>query len=153
MLHCTIKMLGVHVWCDLWPLPDASGAWQEVKGETMAVNEAAYSGLIVWLWRQRNDNEGVRWVWLCRGGGVAPPTQEMRWALVWAVWRNGLEGVVCILALWMLCGFHGIVCGLPVDFGGISTWGLWGTRQRMLLLWVWSGTSLPALTATPLWQR
>ena len=33
---------------------------------------------------------------------------------MWAVWQNGREGVVCILALWMLCGFCGIVCGLPV---------------------------------------
>ena len=24
------------------------------------------------------------------------------------MWQNGREGVVCILALWMLCGFCGI---------------------------------------------
>ena len=35
---------------------------------------------------------------------------------MWAVWQNGCEGVVCILALWKLCGFCGIVCGLLVDF-------------------------------------
>ena len=35
---------------------------------------------------------------------------------MWAVWQKGREGVVCLLALWKLCGFCGIVCGLPVDF-------------------------------------
>ena len=35
---------------------------------------------------------------------------------MWAVCQQGRERVVCILALWKLCGFCGIVCGLPVDF-------------------------------------
>ena len=35
---------------------------------------------------------------------------------MWAVWQKGCEGVVCILAMWKLCGFCGIVYGLPVDF-------------------------------------
>ena len=35
---------------------------------------------------------------------------------MWAVWWNSCDGVVCILALWKLCGFCGIACGLPVDF-------------------------------------
>ena len=35
---------------------------------------------------------------------------------MWAAWQKGHEGVVCILALWKLCGFCGIVCGLLVDF-------------------------------------
>ena len=32
---------------------------------------------------------------------------------MWLVWQKGREGVVCILAMWKLCG---IACGLPVDF-------------------------------------
>ena len=35
---------------------------------------------------------------------------------MWAVWWDGHDGVVCILAMWKLCGFCGIACGLPVDF-------------------------------------
>ena len=31
------------------------------------------------------------------------------------VWQNGCEEV-CISAMGKLCGFCGIVCGLPVDF-------------------------------------
>ena len=41
-----------------------------------------------------------------------PPTQEMRLALVWAVWQNGLEVFVCVLALRKLCVLIGIDCGL-----------------------------------------
>ena len=33
---------------------------------------------------------------------------------MWAVWQKGHEGVVCILTLWKLCDFCGIVCGLPM---------------------------------------
>ena len=40
----------------------------------------------------------VRW------GGVAPPTQETRWALALAVWQNGHEEAVCVLALRKFCG-------------------------------------------------
>jgi hypothetical protein len=35
---------------------------------------------------------------------------------VWAVWHNGREGVVCILALRKVCGLSVIACELPVDF-------------------------------------
>ena len=35
---------------------------------------------------------------------------------MWAVWWDGHDGVVCILAMWKLCDFCGIACGLPVDF-------------------------------------
>ena len=34
---------------------------------------------------------------------------------VWAVWQNGLEVFVCVLALRKLCVLIGIDCGLPVD--------------------------------------
>ena len=35
---------------------------------------------------------------------------------MWVVWWDGRDGVVCILAMWKLCGFCGIAYGLPVDF-------------------------------------
>ena len=36
---------------------------------------------------------------------------------------NGCEGVVCISAIWKLCGFCGIVCRLPVDFRwSVDSW-------------------------------
>ena len=38
----------------------------------------------------RKGYEGVRQVWLWLGS-VATPTQEMRWALVWAEWWKGCE--------------------------------------------------------------
>ena len=80
----------------------------------MAINEAdGYTSVIVWTVRpedrqQRCDVSVVVRRWCS--------TQEMRCGLVWSVWRNGCEGVVCILALWKLCGFCGIVCELLVDF-------------------------------------
>ena len=60
-------------------------------------------------------DEGVEWVWLC-GGCVAPPIQEMRLAVAWAVSYGGLEECVCSMAVWMLCVYCGMGCGLPVDF-------------------------------------
>ena len=33
---------------------------------------------------------------------------------MWAEWWKGCQVFVCILALWMQCGFSGIVCGFPV---------------------------------------
>ena len=33
---------------------------------------------------------------------------------MWAVWQNGLEVFVCVLALRKLCVLIGIDCGLPV---------------------------------------
>ena len=42
---------------------------------------------------------------------------------MWAEWWKGCQVFVCILALWMQCGFSGIVCGLPVDFRWpVNTW-------------------------------
>jgi hypothetical protein len=35
---------------------------------------------------------------------------------VWAVWQDGHDGVVCVLALRKLCGLSGVACELPVDF-------------------------------------
>ena len=37
-----------------------------------------------WQQGQEVGEEGVLWAWLC-GGGVAPPIQDMRSAVVWAV--------------------------------------------------------------------
>ena len=34
---------------------------------------------------------------------------------MWAVWQNGLQVFVCVLALRKLCVLIGIDCGLPVD--------------------------------------
>ena len=51
-------------------------AWQEVKGEAASVDD-----------RRRLE----LWAWLC-GGGVAPPMQDMRSAVVWAV----LYCVICV---------------------------------------------------------
>ena len=43
------------------------------------------------------------------GGGVALPMKAVRSAVVW--W-NGSDNIVCILVLWRLCCFSGIVFGL-----------------------------------------
>ena len=72
-----------------YPRPAPRGPWQEVKGEAMAVNEAAYSGVIVWIVgpkeRQQRCEVGVvvrRWccsahtgneVSSCVGGVVERP--------------------------------------------------------------------------------
>ena len=72
----------------------------------MAVNEADYTSVIVWtVGGQKCEVIMVVWSWCCSahtGNEVSS-----------SVWRNGCEGVVCILALWKPCGFCGIV---PVDF-------------------------------------
>ena len=66
---------------------------------------------------------------------VAPPTQEMRWAHVWPVWRNGYEGIVCVLALQKLCGY--IVNCLWAS-GGQSTvdWKWESLSHTMMLVWL-----------------
>ena len=40
------------------PVQEALGAWQEVKGEAMSVNEALYGGAIVWR-AKRNKNQSA----------------------------------------------------------------------------------------------
>ena len=53
----------------------ARWAWQEVKGEAVAVNEADYTIEIVRTVRpEERQCMKVKWV----GGSVAPPTQELR---------------------------------------------------------------------------
>ena len=52
---------------------------------------------------QQGQEEGVSWVWLC-GGVVAPPIEEMRSVVVWAVLYNGLVECACTVEVWMLCG-------------------------------------------------
>ena len=68
-----------------------------------------------WQQGREEGDQDVEWVWLC-GGCVAPPIQEMRLAVVWAVSYSGLEECVCSMAMWMLCVNCGMGCGLPVDF-------------------------------------
>ena len=42
---------------------------------------------------------------------------------MWAEWWKGCQVFVRLLALWMRCGYTGIVCGLPVDFRWpVYTW-------------------------------
>ena len=38
-----------------------------------------------------------------RGGRRAPPIQEIRSVVVWAVLYSGLDECVCSTAMWMLC--------------------------------------------------
>lgn len=70
---------------------------------------------ICWQQDREEGGEDVEWVWLC-GGCVAPPIQEMRSAVVWAVLYSGLDECVCSMAMWMLCVNCGMGCGLPVGF-------------------------------------
>ena len=74
-------------------------AWQEVEGEleAVSVDEIDYHGTTVGIcWQQGREEGGedVEWVWLC-GGCVAPPIQEIRLAVVWAVLYSGLDECVC----------------------------------------------------------
>ena len=47
---------------------------------------------------------------------------------MWAVWQNGLQVFVCVLALRKLCVLIGIDCGLPVVSRHlIENGGPWGT--------------------------
>ena len=84
------------------PRQVAVGTWQEVKGEAMPVNEARTPVWSRGLYGRTEVDDGLKWMWLW-WRGVTLPTQEMRWAFVWAVWQNGLEVLVCILALRKLC--------------------------------------------------
>ena len=68
----------------------------------MAANEADYTSVVL-----LTVGLEERW-WRCEGGG-ALPTQEMRWALMWAVWQKNYEGLVSILTMWKLCDSYGIV--------------------------------------------
>ena len=88
----TRKGLGVSpIQYDLWPqcawrskvIPDCEARLAVTKGV-----KSAY--ICVWLW----------------GGGVAPPTQEMRWAVVWAEWPWGscILGSFVGYCLWVSSG-------------------------------------------------
>ena len=85
--------------CPLLSVPLAV-ACQEVKREAMAVNEADYTSVFVWPEeRQRRCEVGVvvrRWCCSAHKGNDLAVT---------LVLQKGREGVVCILALWKLCGF------------------------------------------------
>ena len=77
---------------------------------------------ICWQQGREEGGEDVEWVWLC-GGCVAPPIQEIRSAVVWAVLYSGLDECVWSTAMWMLCVICGMGCGLPVDFRwAVGTW-------------------------------
>ena len=65
---------------------------------------------------------------------------------MWAVWQNGIEVFVCVLALRKLCVLIRIDCERPVDF----RWPV-STSLRMVVLEAqvvlfraWPGPSLPA---------
>ena len=60
-----------------------------------------------WQQGQEEGEEGVSWAWLC-GGVVAPPIEEMRSAVVWAVLYNGLVECACTVEVWMLCVCFGM---------------------------------------------
>ena len=46
---------------------------------------------------RKEGGEDMEWVWLC-GGCIAPPIQEMRLAVVWAVYSELYE-CVCSVAM------------------------------------------------------
>jgi hypothetical protein len=55
-------------------------AWQEVKGESMSINDAVYAGVIESTYTVEPDGRQrwcKEWMWH-QWGGVAPCTQEMR---------------------------------------------------------------------------
>ena len=56
---------------------------------------------------------------------------------MWAVWQNGPQVFVCVLALRKLCVLIGIDCGLPVDI----RWPV-GTWLRMMVLEAQGGAVL-----------
>ena len=57
------------------------------------------------------------------------------------VWENGIDGIVYVLVLLRLCCDSDI---LPVDFKWSDKISLRMGRNRMVLLWVCLGPSLPA---------
>ena len=69
----------------------------------MSVKDAVY---LCWQQGREEGGEDVDWVWLC-GGCVAPPVQERRLAVAWAVLY---VECVCSVAMWDLC--VGWVAGL-----------------------------------------
>ena len=64
---------------------------------------------------------------------------------MWAVLWNGLEEVVCSMAMWMLCVNCGVGFKLPVDFRWPVNIPLREGVHEVQDggLWVWSGSSLP----------
>ena len=48
---------------------------------------------ICWQQGREEGGEDVEWVWLC-GGCAAPPIQDIRSAVVWAVLYSGLDECV-----------------------------------------------------------
>ena len=63
-----------------------------------------------WQQCREEGDEDVEWVWLC-GGCVAPPIQEIRYAVAWAVLYSGIVQCVCNVAMWVLCVHCGWVVG------------------------------------------
>ena len=85
-------------------------AWQEVKIETVSVNESDYlcSNLLAAGPRGKRRGRGVGFVF---EGCIAPPIKEMRLDVAWAVLFCGLVEFVSSVAMWVLCSMG---CGLPV---------------------------------------
>ena len=95
-------------------------------------------------WKKGNEGVGLVWLW---GGGVALPTQEMRWALARVVWQNSREGVVCILAaVWFLWDCLQASCGLPV-----VSWHLVGDVHPWGTGWCCCGYGLAPLFRPSIW--
>ena len=69
-------------------------------------------------------------------GCVAPPTQEMRLAMVWAVLYSDLHDCVCSVGMWVLCVNSGMGCELPMAKQHLSQ------RHRVIHMWALSGPSI-----------
>jgi hypothetical protein len=100
-------VMGGHIAGSVWPLNTARcfhgrGRWSNVSACQLIIMRQCTP---VWsrvLYGRTGGDDGAKWMWL-QWGGVAPPTQEMRWAVVWAAqpWRISVRFVL-EEALWLL---------------------------------------------------
>ena len=99
--------------CDLYPSHVLPWAWEEVEGETMSVNEVEATTVgICWQQGREEGGEDVECVWLC-GGCVAPLIREIKCGRCCTVALMNVCAVI-YMAMWMLCVYCGMDCGLPV---------------------------------------
>ena len=139
-------VIGGRVPSVLWPLNPPRWLWGRDRRSKVRPCQLMRHCTPVWSrgpygWTEADD--GLKRMWL-RWRVVTPPTQEMRWALVWAVWQNGLEVFVCVLALRKLCGLIGMIVGFQWTSSGQSAldWEWWSLRHRVVLYWTSPGPSL-----------
>ena len=111
-------------------------------GLRMSVNEADYLcvAAVGICWREESGKD-MEWVWLC-GRCSAPPTQEMKLAVVWAVLYSDLHDCVCSVGIWVLCVNSGMGCELPMAKQHLSQ------RHRVIHMWALSGPSIQAYWRT-----